>query len=109
MPLCLRSLISGVDKKKVKDSSYCERQSQTAGCKLFNVGLVDRAVDVQLVAGVVLLVKKEKILEKKKTYSCKKKKKKLLAGLGLLCQRPGRLLGVQLANRRACDPQGTSR
>lgn len=65
-------------KKKVKDSSYCERQSQTAGCKLFNVGLVDRAVDVQLVAGVVLLVKKEKILEKKKTYSCKKKKKNFL-------------------------------
>lgn len=62
----------------MKDSSYCERQSQTAGCKLFNVGLVDRAVDVQLVAGVVLLVKKEKILEKKKTYSCKKKKKNFL-------------------------------
>lgn len=60
----------------MKDSSYCERQSQTAGCKLFNVGLVDRAVDVQLVAGVVLLVKKEKILEKKKTHTAAKKRKK---------------------------------
>lgn len=79
MPLCLRSLISGVDKKKVKDSSYCERQSQTAGCKLFNVGLVDRAVDVQLVAGVVLLViKGENLREEKNTYSCKKKKKNFL-------------------------------
>lgn len=60
----------------MKDSSYCERQSQTAGCKLFNVGLVDRAVDVQLVAGVVLLVKKEKILENKKHIQLQKKEKK---------------------------------